>query len=334
MAAGRSVTAPCFGRERRPGERGTNHGSGAVRPLKVGLFLTPWLEGGDGTVPRWSNVLARARRAEQAGFDSIWVSDHLLMQFGEAPRIGGWEGWSQIAALAAAVPRVEIGSLVMCVLWRNPAVLAKMADTVDEISGGRLILGVGAGWHEPEFQAFGFPYDRRIDRFAEALKIIHPLLRTNTVDFRGHWYAAEACELRPRGPRSQGPPLMIGALANRPRVLALAATYGDIWNAWLAWEDNTPAAMSRLREAVDAACHDAGRDPKTLKRSVSVQIDYPDALPNRDLSARPLRGTPEALAAALSAFADEGIDHVQVVLNPNTLASIERFVPTLAILDA
>ena len=127
---------------------------------------------------------------------------------------------------------------------------------------------------------------------------------------------------------------MIGALANRPRVLALAATYGDIWNAWLAWEDNTPAAMSHLRQVVDAACLGVGRDPATLARSVSVQIDFPDALPNRDPAARPLAGPPDVLAEALHAFAREGIDHVQVVLNPNTLASIERFVPTLAILGS
>jgi alkanesulfonate monooxygenase SsuD/methylene tetrahydromethanopterin reductase-like flavin-dependent oxidoreductase (luciferase family) len=303
-----------------------------VPPLKLGLFLTPWIEGGDGTVPRWANVLARAQMAEQAGFDSIWVSDHLLMQFGDAPRIGGWEGWSQIAALAAAVPRVEIGALVMCVLWRNPALLAKMADTVDEISGGRLILGVGAGWHEPEFRAFGYSFEHRIDRFAEALQIIHPLLRTGSVDFRGRWYTAEACELRPRGPRPNGPLLMIGALANRPRVLGLASTYGDIWNAWLAWEDNTPAAVSHLRQAVDAACRSVGRDPTTLARSVSVQIDFPDALPNRDPSARPLAGPPDVLAEALRAFARAGIDHVQVVLNPNTIASIARFVSSLEIL--
>lgn len=155
-----------------------------MRPLKVGIFLTPWIEGSDGGVPPWSKVLERAHFAEQAGFDSIWVSDHLLIRTDPDESIGGWEGWSQIAALAATVPRVRIGALVMCALWRNPALLAKMADTVDAISGGRLILGIGAGWHEPEFRAFGFPYDRRLARFEEALAIIGPLLRTGHIDLR------------------------------------------------------------------------------------------------------------------------------------------------------
>ena len=304
-----------------------------MRPLKIGLFLTPWIEGSDGGVPPWTDVHARAQLAEQAGFDSIWVSDHLLIQPEAGGRLGGWEGWSQVAALAATVPRVEIGTLVMCVLWRNPALLAKMAHTVDEISGGRLILGVGAGWHEPEFRAFGYSFGRRIDRFTEALQILCPLLRTGHVDFHGRWYSAPECVIRPRGPRPHGPPIMIGALANRPRMLALAATYADIWNAWLAWEDNTPQAIGRLREAVDEACRAAGRHPATLARSVSVQVDFPDALPNRDPAARPLSGPPDVLAAALRAFASEGINHVQVVLNPNTLASLERFAPTLEILD-
>ena len=300
--------------------------------MKVGLFLTPWVEARIGGDPRWADVLERARLAEQAGFDSIWVSDHLLMQPEGEERIGGWEGWSQIAALAATVPRVEIGALVLCALWRNPALLAKMADTVDEISGGRLILGVGAGWHEPEFRAFGYPFDRRLDRFAEALAIIHPLLRTGRVDFTGKYYSARDCELRPRGPRPHGPPIMIGALANRPRVLRLVAEYADVWNAWLAWRDNSAAAIPPLRHAVDAACHAAGRSPATLARSVSVQIDYPDAGANREAGARPLTGAPRVLAEALRGFAAEGIDDVQVVLNPNTVTSIERFAPVLELM--
>ena len=293
--------------------------------MKVGVFLTPWGEGGDGSDPTWRDVLHRAQLAEAIGADSIWVSDHLQMEPEQGVRLGGWEGWSQLAALAAVVPRVEIGALVMCTLWRNPAVMAKMADTVDEISGGRLILGLGAGWHKPEFRAYGFPFDHRIDRFAEALAVIVPLLREGYVDFSGTHVSARECELRPRGPRRGGPPIMIGALANRPRVLSLAAQYADIWNAWLSWQANTPDAIIPTLATVDAACMAARRNPDTLRRSVSVQIDYPDAVPNRAPDAQPLSGSPQELANALHGFADIGIDHVQVVLNPNSSRSIELF---------
>jgi alkanesulfonate monooxygenase SsuD/methylene tetrahydromethanopterin reductase-like flavin-dependent oxidoreductase (luciferase family) len=297
--------------------------------VKIGLFLTPWLEANEG-VPRWTDVLARARLAEVVGFDSIWVSDHLLMRFGGEEARGGWEGWSQVAALSAAVDRIEIGTLVLCTAWRNPALLAKMADTVDEISGGRLILGLGAGWHEPEFRAFGFPVESLVSRFEEALAIVHPLLRTGRVDFAGRSYEARACELRPRGPRRSGPPIMIGALANRPRLLRLAATYADTWNGWLSWSDNHPSAVAPLRAAVDAACGLVNRDPATLARSVTVQVDYAGARPARDADARPLAGPPEVIAEALRGFAQEGIDHLQVLLNPNTKATIEAFAPALA----
>ena len=177
-----------------------------LRPLKVGLFLPLWEESTRGRVPPWTEVLERAQAAEAVGFDSLWVPDHLILRFPDTETEGVWEGWSILAALAAVTGRVELGQLVTCTAFRNPALLAKMADTVDEISGGRLTLALGAGWHEPEFQAFGYPFERRVSRFEEAVTIIHGLLKQGQIDFEGTYYQARDCELRPRGPRpSQGP---------------------------------------------------------------------------------------------------------------------------------
>jgi len=179
-------------------------GSIRRRPLKVGLFLPLWEERTSGTVPSWTEILARAKAAEAVGVDSLWVPDHLIIRFPDAEPEGVWEGWSFLAALAASTERVELGQLVTCTAFRNPALLAKMADTVDEISGGRLTLGLGAGWHEPEFQAFGYPFDHRVSRFEEAVTIIHGLLKYGQIDFAGAYYQARDCELRPRGPRTGG----------------------------------------------------------------------------------------------------------------------------------
>ena len=144
------------------------------------------------------------------GFDSVWLPDHLLFRFPGVRPQGVWDVWSLLSALAATTKRVEIGPLVACTSFRNPALIAKMADTIDEISGGRLILGLGAGWHKPEYDAFGFPFDHRVSRFEEAMQIIHGLLRDGHVDFEGKFYSARDCELRPRGPRPQGPPILWG----------------------------------------------------------------------------------------------------------------------------
>src|SRR5258705_4009342 len=152
-------------------------------------------------------IRAIAQDAEANGFDSIWLADHLLYRKPEEPTRGIWECWTMLSALAEATQRVEIGTLVLCNTFRNPAILAKMATAVDEVSGGRLILGVGAGWNEPEYRAFGMPFDHRVDRFEEALQIIKPLLRTGHVDFAGRVYQAPDSEDAPRGPPPQGPPL-------------------------------------------------------------------------------------------------------------------------------
>jgi probable F420-dependent oxidoreductase len=310
------------------------------RPLKVGLFL-PAAEGvTGGRTPGWTDLLALARRAEAVGFDSLWLPDHLLVRLGmpgwdEHP-VGAWECWSLLAALAAATERVALGPLVSCNSFRNPALLAKMADTIDEISGGRLILGLGAGWHEPEYDAFGFPFDRRVARFAEALRIVTSLLRTGRVDFAGEYYSARECELRPRGPRSNGPPILVGA--HGQRMLRLTAEYADAWNAdWFTRPEEVPP----IRAEVDAACADVGRDPATLERTLALLIDAPGWRPQpgadwpTDMRGHrpPATGTAEELASLLRGFAAEGVSHVQVWLAPSTLAGIEAFAPVLAVLD-
>jgi alkanesulfonate monooxygenase SsuD/methylene tetrahydromethanopterin reductase-like flavin-dependent oxidoreductase (luciferase family) len=219
---------------------------GRTRPLKVGVILPDTEREMGGADPRWKDVSAMAQRAEAAGFDSLWVTDHLIHRYPGMEPQGPWECWSNLAALAAITSRIEIGPVVCCTGFRNPALLAKMADTIDEISGGRLILGLGAGWNEPEYRAFGFPYDRRVSRFEEALTIIHGLLKTGRVDFDGTYHQAIDCELRPRGPRPAGPPIMIGSSA--PRMLGLLARYGDQWNAW---------AVQSLEELAEMLASDA-----------------------------------------------------------------------------
>ena len=226
--------------------------------------------------------------------------------------------------------RVEIGPLVSCTSFRNPALLAKIADTVDEVSGGRLVLGLGAGWHEPEYVAFGYPFDRRVSRFAEAIAIIHGLLRHGSVDFDGVYYAASDCALRPRGPRPNGPPLMIGSTA--PRMLGLLARYGDIWNAWAR---QTLEELAEDRQKVDAAMEAAGRDPAGVERTVSLLVDLPTA-PGRPSEEKPGLNarTPDELASHLASYADAGIAHVQLMLDPNTPAGIEWAARSLQALDA
>jgi alkanesulfonate monooxygenase SsuD/methylene tetrahydromethanopterin reductase-like flavin-dependent oxidoreductase (luciferase family) len=301
-----------------------------TRPLKIGLLLPDTERQLDGASPRWTDLAAMARLAEDVGFDSLWITDHLLhREEGQEPR-GPWEGWSLLAALAAVTKRVEIGPLVICAAFRNPALLAKMADTVDEISGGRLILGLGAGWHEPEYRAFGYPFDHRVSRFAEALTIVTGLLREGRVDFEGTYYQARDCELRPRGPRPAGPPILIGTTS--PRMLRLTAAHADIWNVWFSETGNLVENLLPLRASVDAACTAVDRDPATLERTAAVLVEVGPHSPST-MSGPPLTGTPEELAAGLRAYAAAGITHAQLWLEPNTPAGIEAFAPVLALLD-
>ena len=234
----------------------------------------------------WKQVAAMARLAESVGLDSLWLGDHLLYDL-PAGRRGPWEAWSMLAALAAVTERVELGLLVAALPFHNPAILAKKAATVDEISGGRLILGVGAGWNQVEFEAFGLPYDRRIARFAEAFTIVRTLLSEGRIDFRGEFHTLVDCELLPRPTRPGGPPLLIGS--NGPRMLALTLPYVSAWNSWYSDFDNDPARLAPLIAKIDAACVDAGRPTEEIAKTVAVYIGFTDT-PSRRTGGRPLVG--------------------------------------------
>ena len=275
-----------------------------------------------------------SRLGEQIGFDSVWVGDHLLYRDEVYGARGPWEAWTTLAGIAASTSRIAIGPLVACTSFHNPAMLAKLATTVDEISGGRLILGLGAGWNETEYRAFGFPFDRRVARFAEAFTIIRTLLHEGRIDFEGEFYSARDCELVPRARRG-GPRLMVGSIGER--MLAIAAPYVDSWNAWFSWTGNRPDGVAPLLAKVDAACVAAGRKPGEVERTVAVLVRLPGATGRREVDpseqTTPLEGSPVVIAESLRAYAREGINHVQLVIDPITEASLEALAPVLQNLD-
>ena len=282
----------------------------ATRPLRVACFLG---------ASRWAETLTLARHAEAVGFDAVALGEHFLLRFGPAS-LGPADGWSRLAALAAATERVQLGMLASCTSFHHPALLARLADTVDEISGGRLVLGLGAGWHEPEFRALGVPFDHRVDRFAEAIEVIHTLLRTGQADFAGRYYQIRDGVLPAGSPRPGGPPILIGTTG--PRMLALAARYAAIWDT----NFQPLAALPALQAAADAACVAIGRDPATLARSATVAVALPGA---RHLLGPAITGTTAELAAQLGAYADAGFTQLAVWLAPETPAAIDAFAPVL-----
>ena len=275
-----------------------------------------------------------ARLGEQIGFDSIWVGDHLLSLDDAYGARGPWEAWTQLAGIAAVTSRIALGPLVACTSFHNPAMLAKLAGTVDEISGGRLILGLGAGWNETEYTAYGFPFDRRISRFAEAFTIIRSLLREGRVDFQGEFYTTRDCELLPR-PRADMP-LLIGSTGKR--MLEITVPYADAWNAWYRQTGNQHEGVDPLRDTVDAACRAAGRNPREIERTVAVLIQMPGSPGRKEVygsgeEVKPLMGNAEQIAAELRKYADHGIGHVQLIVEPITEKSLVALAPVLEILD-
>jgi probable F420-dependent oxidoreductase len=301
------------------------------RAIRVGIQL-PEVE----REVRWPELRDMARAIDDLGFDALWVGEHLLYRWPNREARGPWEAWTSLAALAAATTNVTIGPLVACTSFHNPAVLAKQAATIDEIAGGRFVLGLGAGWNETEFRAFGFPFDHRIDRFEEAFTIIRALLQDGAIDFEGRFYQARDCELLPR-PRPGGPPLLIGS--NGPRMLRITMPHAHAWNTWYADTGNRPDGVASLRAIVDGACRDVGRDPAEIRTTVAVHVRLPGGKgrtmgdPATTDRIVPLEGPPGRMADELRAYAAAGVDEIQAVLDPIDRPSIERFAAVLPLLE-
>ncbi|HYY11371.1 MAG TPA: LLM class flavin-dependent oxidoreductase [Kineosporiaceae bacterium] len=300
------------------------------RPCRIGLQL-PEVER---HVP-WPELISMARAAEDAGFDSLWLGDHLLYDLPGGQVRGPWEAWTSLAAVAAVTSRVEIGPLVASTSFHAPAMLAKQAATVDAISGGRLIVGLGAGWNEREYRAFGFPYDHRVSRFEEAFTIIRGLLAGERVDVDGTYYRVEDCLVDPPPVRPGGPPLMIGSIG--PRMLRIGLPHVDAWNVW--WSDygNTPSGFAAVRERVEEVAAEVGR-PGEVAVTAAVLVGLPGGTgrvmgENTKDAVRPVQGSVDDIAGQLAAMADAGAAHLQLVVDPITEGSIEVLADVLAALD-
>lgn len=284
--------------------------------MKIGLMLPL----AHGETDGWTTLRAMALAAEEHGLDSVWGADHLIYrENGETEGIH--ESWTLLTAVAAITSRVEIGPLVLALPFRNPALTAKMAIELDEISGGRLILGVGCGWHQPEFDAFDYPFDHRVSRFAEGLEILMPMLRGESVTFEGRYHAARDAIALPPPIRAGGPPVLIAG--KQPRMLDLVARHAHQWNA--AWYGD-PRGAEELRTRLDnlgRALTAADRDPATLTTTAGIFVAFDDA--EADAPERAIRGSTAEIADALARYDDLGISHLIAHLFPRTPDAVARF---------
>jgi alkanesulfonate monooxygenase SsuD/methylene tetrahydromethanopterin reductase-like flavin-dependent oxidoreductase (luciferase family) len=287
--------------------------------MKVGLCLAQSPQ--DGAGGTWREILEMARLAEDGGADSLWVSDH----FRYRPKDGGdetgyHEAWSLVSAVAASTSRVQIGTLVLATSFRPPGITAKMAATADDVAAGRLILGLGCGWHEPEYQAFGYPFDHRVARFEEALEIIVRLLNGERVTFKGEWNDLDDAVVLP--PPAHRTPILVAS--TRPRMMAATVRFADAWQT--AWYGRPDGDWPKEHGNIQAACEAAGRDPATLELFVGLTAGTEDPKePHLELD-------PAAIAEGLAEWADVGVDHVQLGVFPTTppawatvLEGIRRF---------
>jgi probable F420-dependent oxidoreductase len=283
--------------------------------MKIGLMLPL----GESETDGWPTLRAMALAAEESGLDSVWGADHLIFR-DEGETEGIHECWTVLTAVAAITERVEVGPMVLALPFRNPALVAKMAAELDEVSGGRLILGLGCGWHEPEFTEFDYPFDHRVGRFEEGMRIVAPLLREGTVDFAGEYHRA-ATELLPRPTRPGGPPILIAG--KQPRMLRIVAEFADQWNG--AWY-GTPETADDLRTRITnlhAAMDEAGRARDSIELTAGILVSFATE-PDPDIPEKAIHGTTEEVADALAGYAELGVSHLISHTFPRTPDAVRR----------
>ena len=283
-----------------------------TRELPIGVQL-PEVE----REVRWPELLTIARAAEVSGFDSIWLGDHMLYRDDERGERGPWDVWTTLAALAASTERVRLGPLVASTAFHPPGLVARMAAAIDEVSGGRFVLGLGAGWNETEFRAFGIPFDNKVSRFEEAFAIIRRLLAGERVTFEGRYHRVEDTVLLPRPQRRV--PLMVGSAG--PRVVGIASPHADWWNCWYSWYGNTPDGFAEL----------SARFEGDFRRSACVLVAIDGGAGERphEEAAPPVE--PAALAQHLDALAEAGADEAILVLDPIDERSVAAVAETLGL---
>jgi alkanesulfonate monooxygenase SsuD/methylene tetrahydromethanopterin reductase-like flavin-dependent oxidoreductase (luciferase family) len=299
-----------------------------VRSLEVGIVLPLAQYGPERTTVRWPELRDMAIRAEAIGFDTIWTPDELLWRAESGPPRGVWEGVAMAGAVAAVTSTARVGTWVMSALHRNAGIIAKAAETLDEISGGRSIFGLGAGHAWPgQAVAFGLPEDHIFGRFEEALQIIIPLLRGGHADFEGTWHAARDLPQQPVGPRPGAIPILIGG--NGPKGQRAAVQHADIYSCYVEERAHVDEVGPRLT-SLEAICEELDRDPASIGRSVGVVVNAVERLERPDV----ISGSADEIADTFRAFRDGGFTRVEIMFSPGTMAALEALAPVLELLDA
>jgi alkanesulfonate monooxygenase SsuD/methylene tetrahydromethanopterin reductase-like flavin-dependent oxidoreductase (luciferase family) len=296
--------------------------------IGIGLVL-PMLEHPEtGEKPSWKLISQQVAMAETAGFDTVWVADELLWR---VPDWHGPSGWWECVALAGAVAAstttIKVGTWVLSALHRNPGLMVKSVHTLDEVSGGRFVFGLGSGHAGDQGQTFGFPLDRTVGRFEDALEIIVPALRGNIVSHAGKYHGSKSLESRPRGPSNGSIPLMMGA--HGPRTMGLAIKYADIWSCF-ATTSSHPPAFAEMVELFERSCAENDRDSTSIGRSVGVFVE---PTPTRNAEQLgfgvTIGGSTDEIVDAIGGFADLGFTRVELIPWPNEPKSVEALAPVV-----